>query len=50
MIVIDTDPLVTTDAGGHWWDVAVPETSPRKQVAGAREAYEAAKRLQRIFD
>jgi len=50
VIVIDTDPLVTTDAGGHWWDVAVPETSPRKQVAGAREAYEAAKRLQRIFD
>ena len=50
VIVIDTDPLITTDAGGHWWDVAVPETSPRKQVAGAREAYEAAKRLQRIFD
>ncbi|PKR89906.1 3D-(3,5/4)-trihydroxycyclohexane-1,2-dione acylhydrolase (decyclizing) [Pleomorphomonas diazotrophica] len=50
VIVIDTDPLVTTDAGGHWWDVAVPETSPRKQVAGAREAYEAAKKLQRVFD
>lgn len=50
VVVIDTDPLITTDAGGHWWDVAVPETSPRKQVAGAREAYEVAKRLQRVFD
>ena len=27
VIVIDTDPLVTTEAGGHWWDVAVPEVS-----------------------
>ncbi|RUW45843.1 3D-(3,5/4)-trihydroxycyclohexane-1,2-dione acylhydrolase (decyclizing), partial [Mesorhizobium sp. M8A.F.Ca.ET.021.01.1.1] len=22
VLVIDTDPLVSTDAGGHWWDVA----------------------------
>ncbi|WP_370675000.1 3D-(3,5/4)-trihydroxycyclohexane-1,2-dione acylhydrolase (decyclizing) [Pleomorphomonas sp. PLEO] len=50
VVVIDTDPLITTDAGGHWWDVAVPETSPRTQVAGAREAYEVAKKLQRVFD
>lgn len=50
VVVIDTDPLITTDAGGHWWDVAVPETSTRKQVAGAREAYEVAKKLQRVFD
>ena len=27
VIVIDTDPLISTDAGGHWWDVAVPEVS-----------------------
>src|SRR5437763_1189781 len=25
VIVIDTDPLAATEAGGHWWDVAVPE-------------------------
>ncbi len=50
VVVIDTDPLITTDAGGHWWDVAVPETSVRTQVADAREAYEVAKRLQRVFD
>ncbi|MDX3927373.1 MAG: 3D-(3,5/4)-trihydroxycyclohexane-1,2-dione acylhydrolase (decyclizing) [Shinella sp.] len=47
VIVIDTDPLITTDAGGHWWDVAVPEVSPRKEVLAAREKYEAARKLQR---
>ncbi|WP_375451765.1 3D-(3,5/4)-trihydroxycyclohexane-1,2-dione acylhydrolase (decyclizing) [uncultured Devosia sp.] len=39
VIVIDTDPLITTDDGGHWWDVAVPEVSDRPQVNAAREAY-----------
>src|SRR5690606_12607782 len=42
VLVIDTDPLVTTDAGGHWWDVAVPEVSERPQVNAARAAYDAA--------
>jgi 3D-(3,5/4)-trihydroxycyclohexane-1,2-dione acylhydrolase (decyclizing) len=41
-VVIDTDPLITTDAGGHWWDVAVPEVSVRPEVHAAREAYLAA--------
>ncbi len=41
-IVIDTDPLIATEAGGHWWDVAVPEVSTRPQVAEARAGYEAA--------
>ena len=40
MIVIDTDPLITTEAGGHWWDVAVPEVSERPQVNAARKEYE----------
>jgi len=40
VIVIDTDPLVSTDAGGHWWDVAVPEVSERPTVNAARKAYE----------
>ncbi|WP_438750697.1 3D-(3,5/4)-trihydroxycyclohexane-1,2-dione acylhydrolase (decyclizing) [Pararhizobium sp. O133] len=39
VIVIDTDPLVTTKEGGHWWDVAVPEVSDRSEVNKAREAY-----------
>ena len=29
VIVIDTDPLTTTEDGGSWWDVAVPEVSAR---------------------
>jgi 3D-(3,5/4)-trihydroxycyclohexane-1,2-dione acylhydrolase (decyclizing) len=41
VIVIDTDPLITTDEGGHWWDVAVPEVSPRDAVQAARARYEA---------
>ncbi|NTG49175.1 3D-(3,5/4)-trihydroxycyclohexane-1,2-dione acylhydrolase (decyclizing) [Agrobacterium rhizogenes] len=48
VFVIDTDPLITTDEGGHWWDVAVPEVSPRPQVNKARAAYEQARGAQRI--
>jgi len=47
VIVIDTDPLITTDEGGHWWDVAVPEVSDRPQVNAAREAYVKALKGQR---
>ncbi|MGW9328736.1 3D-(3,5/4)-trihydroxycyclohexane-1,2-dione acylhydrolase (decyclizing) [Bosea sp. NPDC055594] len=42
VIVIDTDPLISTDAGGHWWDVAVPEVSVRDEVKAARQRYEQA--------
>ena len=41
VIVIDTDPKVATDAGGWWWDVAVPEVSEREAVRAARADYEA---------
>ena len=34
VIVIDTDPTPTTEAGGAWWDVAVPEVSERAEVRG----------------
>lgn len=40
VLVIDTDPAITTEAGGHWWDVAVPEVSQRAQVRAARLDYE----------
>ena len=40
VIVIDTDPLRSTDAGGHWWDVAIPEISDREDVKTARAMYE----------
>ncbi len=42
VIVIDTDPYPTPEAGGHFWDVAVPEVSPRPEVKQARLRYEAA--------
>ncbi len=50
VVVIETHPLVVTEAGGHWWDVAVPEVSPRPEVTEARQKYEAARRWQRVFD
>jgi 3D-(3,5/4)-trihydroxycyclohexane-1,2-dione acylhydrolase (decyclizing) len=50
VIVIDTDPLATTAAGGHWWDVAVPEVSERAEVRSARAAYESALKGQRLGD
>ena len=49
-IVIDTDPVGSTDAGGFWWDVAVPAVSERKEVGAARRAYEVAQKLQRVGD
>ncbi len=42
VIVIETDPTRGTEAGGHWWDVAVPEVSQRAEVRAARAAYQAA--------
>ena len=47
VVVIDTDPLKTTEAGGWWWDVAVPEVSDRPEVNAARRAYEAGLRMKR---
>jgi 3D-(3,5/4)-trihydroxycyclohexane-1,2-dione acylhydrolase (decyclizing) len=43
VICIDTDPAHTTDEGGWWWEVAVPEVSERAEVRKAREAYEEGK-------
>jgi 3D-(3,5/4)-trihydroxycyclohexane-1,2-dione acylhydrolase (decyclizing) len=48
VLVIDTDPLITTEAGGHWWDVAVPEVSVRPQVNAARKEYEEALKRQKL--
>ncbi len=47
VVVIDTDPLKTTEAGGWWWDVAVPEVSDRPQVEAARRDYEQRIRMKR---
>ena len=48
--MIRTDPRVATAAGGHWWDVGVPEVSTRTQVQAARADYEAQRVAQRLGD
>jgi 3D-(3,5/4)-trihydroxycyclohexane-1,2-dione acylhydrolase (decyclizing) len=47
VVCIETDPDRTTEAGGWWWDVAVPEVSERESVRRAREAYERDRKQQR---
>ena len=47
VIVIDTDPYPSTEPGGTWWDVGVPEVSTRADVNAARAQYEINKKLQR---
>jgi 3D-(3,5/4)-trihydroxycyclohexane-1,2-dione acylhydrolase (decyclizing) len=39
VVVIETDPERSTDAGGAWWDVAVAEVSKRSDVKDARKSY-----------
>lgn len=46
VIVIDTDPSVTTQHGGAWWDVPVAEVSERTEVLVAHSHYIAAKQKQ----
>ncbi len=43
VITIDTDPLIATEEGGAWWDVAVPETSSRVKVKNAYAEYQSHK-------
>jgi 3D-(3,5/4)-trihydroxycyclohexane-1,2-dione acylhydrolase (decyclizing) len=50
VVVLRTDPSIGTAAGGHWWDVGVPEVSGRRQVSDARSAYEAHRAAQRLGD
>ena len=47
LISIDTDHRRTTEDGGCWWEVAVPEVSERDAVLKARREYEIAKQQQR---
>jgi 3D-(3,5/4)-trihydroxycyclohexane-1,2-dione acylhydrolase (decyclizing) len=46
VVCIETDPAHTTDEGGCWWEVAVPEVSDRAEVRRAREQYVAGKEKQ----
>lgn len=46
VIAIDTDPMPSTQEGGAWWDVAVPEVSTREQVESAEYQYKLSKQKQ----
>ena len=48
VIVIATDPAASTNAGGAWWDVAVPEVSDWAEVTAARAAYDMARTDQQV--
>ena len=48
LVCIDTDPKRTTEDGGCWWEVAVPEVSARTSVQIAREQYEHAQLNQKL--
>jgi len=48
VIVIDTDPMPSTAAGGTWWEVGVPEVSVRESVRAARVKFEENKQKQSI--
>ena len=47
VVVIDTDPGPSTEAGGTWWEVGVPEVSTRESVNEARRAFERDRTRQR---
>ena len=46
LIAIPTDPARTTEEGGWWWEVAVPEVSQGEKVQQARAQYEKDKERQ----
>lgn len=48
VLVIDTTHTRTTDDGGCWWEVAIPEVSERSEVNEAHARYLSAKQDQRL--
>jgi 3D-(3,5/4)-trihydroxycyclohexane-1,2-dione acylhydrolase (decyclizing) len=48
VLVIDTTHQRTTDDGGCWWEVAIPEVSERAEVRAAHARYLEAKTQQRL--
>jgi 3D-(3,5/4)-trihydroxycyclohexane-1,2-dione acylhydrolase (decyclizing) len=47
VLVIDTTHRRTTGDGGTWWEVALPEVSPRPEAMAAQARYVEAKKKQR---
>ncbi len=50
VIVIDTDPMISTDAGGAWWDVGIPEVSERPAVLAANKKWAEGRAKQKLGD
>lgn len=50
VIVIDTEAVSGTGAGGHWWDVAVPQAGGPERLDKARARYQENVARQRTFD
>jgi 3D-(3,5/4)-trihydroxycyclohexane-1,2-dione acylhydrolase (decyclizing) len=50
VLVIDTDAAPGTGAGGHWWDVAVPQAGRSERLDAARRRYRENAQTQRVFD
>ena len=48
VIVIDTTHTRTTDDGGCWWEVSIPEVSQRPEVDAAHRRYLDGKSTQRL--
>lgn len=48
VIVIDTTHTRTTDDGGCWWEVTIPEVSQRSEVGAARRRFLDGKSTQRL--
>ncbi|MBI3451257.1 MAG: 3D-(3,5/4)-trihydroxycyclohexane-1,2-dione acylhydrolase (decyclizing) [Rhodospirillales bacterium] len=48
VVVIDTDPAISTGEGGAWWDVAVSATPRGRAAKAARAAYLRARRRQQL--
>jgi 3D-(3,5/4)-trihydroxycyclohexane-1,2-dione acylhydrolase (decyclizing) len=48
VIVIDTDPAISTSEGGNWWDVPVSDTPRTSGQRKARAAYAVNRRRQRL--
>ena len=49
VVYVETDPLAPVPSSESWWDVPVSETSALESTRQAREAYQAAKRNQRLY-
>lgn len=47
VVVIDTDPYPSTEHGGTWWEVGVPEVSDRPSVNEAYAKFQEGKKSQR---